>query len=69
MYGDVGLVTKSCLTLATPWTAPCQVLLSMGFSRQEYWNGMPSPSPGIFPTQELNPGLLHCRWIFLPTEL
>ena len=32
-------------------------LLSMGFSRQEYWSGWPFPSPGDLP----NPGLLHCR--------
>ena len=31
--------------LATPWTAAYQAPLSMGFSRQEYWSGMPSPSP------------------------
>ena len=31
--------------LATPWTAAYQALLSMGFSRQEYWNGEPLPSP------------------------
>jgi len=35
----------------------------MGFSRQEYWSGLPFPSPGIFQTQELNLGLLHCRQI------
>ena len=34
--GGGGLVTKSCLTLATPWTVACQAPLSMGFSRQEY---------------------------------
>ena len=33
----------------------------MGFSRQEYWSGLPFPSPGIFLTQGLNLGLLHCR--------
>ena len=38
-----GLVTMSCPTLATPWTVACQALLSMGFSRQEYWSGFPSP--------------------------
>ena len=32
--------------LATPWTAAYQAPLSMGFSRQEYWNGVPLPSPG-----------------------
>ena len=32
--------------LATPWTAAFQAPLSMGFSRQEYWSGVPLPSPG-----------------------
>ena len=32
---------------ATPWTAAYQAPLSMGFSRQEYWSGVPSPSPSI----------------------
>ena len=41
----------------------CQVPLFMGFSRQEYWSGQPFPSQRIFPTQGLNPGLLHCRQI------
>ena len=31
--------------LATPWTAPYQAPLSMGFSRQEHWSGVPLPSP------------------------
>ena len=31
--------------LATPWTAAYQAPPSMGFSRQEYWRGVPSPSP------------------------
>ena len=43
--GGGGLVAKSCLTLVTPWTVACQVPLSMGFSRQEYWSGLPFPSP------------------------
>ena len=29
----------------TPWTVACQAPLSMGFFRQEYWNGLPFPSP------------------------
>ena len=93
-----------CVTL---WTVAHQAPLSMGFSRQEYWIGLPCPSPGdlpdpgiefaslmsptlsggffttsanweatknigvgshsllqgIFPTQGLNAGLLHCRQI------
>ena len=32
---------------ATPWTIACQASLYMGFSRQEYWNGFPFPSPGV----------------------
>ena len=44
-----GLVTKLCLTLATPWTVACQTPLSMGFSRQKYWSGLPFPSPGDLP--------------------
>ena len=34
--------------LATPWTAACQAPPSMGFSRQEYWRGVPLPSPTSF---------------------
>ena len=40
-----GEVAQSCVTLATPWTAVHQAPPSMGFSRQEYWSGVPSPSP------------------------
>ena len=40
-----------------------QAPLSLGLPRQEYWSGLPFPSPAIFPTQELNPGLLRCRQI------
>ena len=44
-----GLVTKSRLTLLTPWTVACQAPRSMGFSRQEYWSGLPFLSPGYLP--------------------
>ena len=43
---------------ATLWTIAHQAPLSMGFFRQENWNGLPCPPPGIFPTQESNPCLL-----------
>ena len=49
------LVTKLCLTLATPWTVACQAPLSMGFSRQDYWSGLPFPSPDDL----LDPGIKH----------
>ena len=58
-----GFVTKSCQTLEIPWTVACQALLSMGFSRQEYWSGLPFLLQKIFPTWKLNSGLLHCRQI------
>jgi len=45
---------------ATPWTVTPQAPVTMGFSRQEYWSGLPFPSPMIFPTQRSNPGLLYC---------
>ena len=50
----------------TLWTVAHQAPLSMGFSRQEYWSGLPLPSPGIFLTQGLNPGLLHWQEDSLP---
>ena len=43
--GRGGLVAKSCLALVTPGTAAHKPPLSMGFSRQEYWSGLPLPSP------------------------
>ena len=48
-----GLVTKSCLTFVTPWTVAYQAPLSMGFSKQEYWSGLPFPSSGDLS----NPGI------------
>ena len=45
--GGGALVTKSYLTFVTPWTVAHQASLSMGLSRQEYWSGLPFPSPSI----------------------
>ena len=53
-----GLVIKSCLTLGSPWTVACQVPLSMGFSTQKYWSGLPFPSPGDLPDPGIEPGSL-----------
>ena len=41
---------------ATPWTIAYQATLSMGFSRQEYWSGLPFPSPGYLPDPGIEPG-------------
>ena len=47
----------SCVLLfATPWTAAYWAPLSMGFSRQEYWSGLPFPSPGEMPGPGIEPG-------------
>ena len=47
----------SCVRLfATPWTVACQAPPSMGFSRQEYWIGLPFPSPGDLPDAGIKPG-------------
>ena len=64
-----GLVAKLCLTLATPWTVACQAPLSMGFSGQEYWSGLPFPSPGYFPNPRSEPGSPALQADSLPTEL
>ena len=53
-------VAKLCLTLMTPWTVACQTPLSMGFPRQEYWSGLPFPSPGDLPDPGMEPVSLSC---------
>ena len=64
------LVTKSD-SFVTPRAAVCQVLLSMGFPREEYWSGLPFlslgdlPDPGIEPTSPMSPALAGG---FLTTE-
>ena len=50
------LIHFRCIWLfATPWTVARQVLLSMGFPRQEYWNGLPFPPPGNLPDPGVEP--------------
>ena len=52
--GSVKVKSLSSTRLfATPWTVAYQAPPSMGFSRQEYWSGLPFPSPGDLP----NPGI------------
>ena len=67
--GGGGLVAKSCLTLVTTWTVACQAPLSMGFSRQEYWIGLPFTSPGALPDPGIKPGSPALQADDLPTEL
>ena len=59
--GEVSHVTVKVKSLsrvqlfATPWTVAHQVPPSMGFSRQEYWSGLPVPSPGDLPDPGIEP--------------
>ena len=53
------LVAKSCPTLATPWTVACQALLSLGFSRQEYWSGTLVFSISLLSLSLLLSGIIH----------
>ena len=47
----------SCVWLfATPWTAAHQAPLSVDVTRQEYWSGLPFPSPGVLPNPRIKPG-------------
>ena len=51
----MSLLSHFSCDFATPWAVACQAPLSMGFSRQEYWSGLPCPPPGNLP----DPGIEH----------
>ena len=52
----------------TPWTVACQAPTSMGFSRQEYWSGLPFPSLGDLPDPRIEPGFPTLQADSLPAE-
>ena len=65
-FGKLGLIVCVCVCVrahalshvhlfVTPWTAVCQVPLSMGFSRQEHWSELPFHSPGHLPDPGIEP--------------
>ena len=62
-------VAQSCPTLSDPWAAAHQAPLSMRFSRQGYWSGLPFPSPGGLPNPGIEPGSPVLQADSLPTEL
>ena len=64
-----GLVPKLCPTLATPWTVARQAPLSMGFSRQEEWSGLPFSSPEDLPDPGIEPWSPPWQADSLPSEL
>ena len=53
---------------ATPWTIAHQAPLSMEFSRQEYWSGLPFPSPGYLPNPGIEPRSPALQADTLPSE-
>ena len=54
--------------LATPWTVSPQTPVSMEFSRQEYWSGLPFLSPGDLPNPEIKPKSLALQADSLASE-
>ena len=52
----------------TPWTTGHQAPLSMGFPRQEYWSGLPFPSPGDLPEPGIKPRFPALQADALPSE-
>ena len=62
------LVDQLCLTLCDPMECSCQVPLSMEFSRQEHWSGLPFPSPGDLPNPGMEPRSPALQVVSLPSE-
>ena len=59
---------RQCQTLLTPWAIALQAPLSMGFPRQEYWHGLPFPSPGDPPNPGIEPASPALAGRFFTTE-
>ena len=56
------------LLFSTPWTVAHQAPLSMAFSRQEYWSGLPCPPPGHLPDPGIKPASLTLAGGFFTTS-
>ena len=67
-YYCCSLGAKSCLTLVTLWTGVLQAPLSIAFQRQEYWSGLPFPSPGDLPDPGIKPATPVLAGGFFTTE-
>ena len=52
----------------TPWIVACQAPMSIEFSRQEYWSGLPFPSPGDLPNPGTEPRSPALQAASLPSE-
>ena len=69
IFFDVKVKSLSHVRLfATPWTVTCRAPPSMGFSRQEYWSGLPFPSPGDLPNPGIEPRSSVLQADTLPSE-
>ena len=62
------LVAQSCPTSCDPWTIACQASPSMGFSRQEYWSGLPFLCPEDLPESGIEPRSSASQADSLPFE-
>ena len=67
LYSEVKSLSRVRL-FATPWTVAYQASLSMGFSSQEYWSGLPFPSPGDLPDPRIEPRSPTLQADTLPSE-
>ena len=61
-------VTQLCPTLTTLWTVALQAPLSIEFSKQEYWSGLPFPSLGDLSDPGIEPGSPALQADYLPSE-
>ena len=66
-YQKVKLLSRVRL-FAIPWTVVYQASLSMGFSKQEYWSGVPFPTPGDLPDPGIEPRSPELQADALPSE-
>ena len=68
MHRSIVKLLSRVRLFVTPWTVAYQAPLSMGFSRQESWNGLPFPSPGDLPNPGIEPGSPTLQADSLPSE-
>ena len=67
-YNEYVLHCSVVSLFVTPWTIACQAPLSMEFSRQEYWSGLPIPPPGYLPDLGIKPVSPALTGRFFTTE-
>ena len=63
------MLSGSVVSDSTPWTVACQATLSMGFSRQDYWSGLPCPPPRDLSNPGIEPRSSALQACSLPAVL